>query len=475
MLAVMYNQRRKVANGYNNGLRPRCRIARRRTTMSRAFKKSVSMILALVIILGVLAIPALAEETKVYTVLGDSNAAGYGLDAYTELALAYQGGAYYIEDGHRISGCYADYVASALGDDTVFNSYSYCGWRTDEFLAMIGENDAYAYFLTDESYDGYAGFFLRNSLDFTNINFNDDWKASIREAIKTADVITIDFGSNDIFTYALYKIYLDHPDLLDKIYELDMSDINDFDSFVDKLFSALDFAGCLGQYMAEFEVNLAVNFERFKRNMPLVIEEVRKLNKDADIYVLGMFNPADISYTTDNGTFLSLVSSMDLRTAAVNAYLRFECPALSEYTYVDVTFAETQSASVLDLESNDIVNTALSFVKMMHATDKGHAYIADQIISAFKDKHVSAPEVSVRKSTVLKKNILSWNKLDGAAMYRVYRSTSEDGDYQYIGSTCRTTFYDGLSLYSNYYYKVCAVMDYKNGIVSEMSNAVCAN
>jgi fibronectin type 3 domain-containing protein len=55
---------------------------------------------------------------------------------------------------------------------------------------------------------------------------------------------------------------------------------------------------------------------------------------------------------------------------------------------------------------------------------------------------------------------LSWDAVSGAASYKIYRSSSAYGDYEYIGSTSSSTTYytnSGLSSGSTYYYKVSAV------------------
>ena len=53
---------------------------------------------------------------------------------------------------------------------------------------------------------------------------------------------------------------------------------------------------------------------------------------------------------------------------------------------------------------------------------------------------------------------LSWKKVGGASVYYIYRATSKNGAYSYVGSTKKTSFKNGkLKKGKKYYYKVSAV------------------
>ncbi|MEL7570816.1 MAG: hypothetical protein AAGU14_09695, partial [Eubacteriaceae bacterium] len=63
-------------------------------------------------------------------------------------------------------------------------------------------------------------------------------------------------------------------------------------------------------------------------------------------------------------------------------------------------------------------------------------------------------KVSVYTYTSLK---ISWNEVEGATGYRVYRATSSSGTYTYLGATTSTSYTStGLATGKYYYYKVLA-------------------
>ena len=59
---------------------------------------------------------------------------------------------------------------------------------------------------------------------------------------------------------------------------------------------------------------------------------------------------------------------------------------------------------------------------------------------------------------------LEWDKVSGAEGYYIYRASSYGGTYEKIGSTSKTEYKNtGLTQGREYYYKVCAYKDDKNG------------
>ena len=89
---------------------------------------------------------------------------------------------------------------------------------------------------------------------------------------------------------------------------------------------------------------------------------------------------------------------------------------------------------------------------------------------AVKDKP-DAPRVSIANVASTGKIKLSWNKVDGAAKYEVYRATSKNGSYSRITTTTSTSITNTkVNAGSTYYYYVRAVAD--NGRKSDKSNIV---
>lgn len=76
--------------------------------------------------------------------------------------------------------------------------------------------------------------------------------------------------------------------------------------------------------------------------------------------------------------------------------------------------------------------------------------------------NVSNPSLSAIKKSG-KNAILKWNKCSGANKYYIYRATSKNGTYKYIGSTTKTTYTNKKLAKGKYYYKVMAVKE-ANGV-----------
>ena len=72
----------------------------------------------------------------------------------------------------------------------------------------------------------------------------------------------------------------------------------------------------------------------------------------------------------------------------------------------------------------------------------------------------AAPVVKAGNSATSGKPMLTWDAVDGATSYRVYRATSQNGTYSLLGSVTTTTYVNtGAKDGVTYYYKVTAVND----------------
>ena len=70
----------------------------------------------------------------------------------------------------------------------------------------------------------------------------------------------------------------------------------------------------------------------------------------------------------------------------------------------------------------------------------------------------AAPVVKIGHSATSGKPILTWNAVDGAASYKVYRATAKNGAYSVINTTKALTYTNtGAALGTTYYYKVEAL------------------
>ena len=88
-------------------------------------------------------------------------------------------------------------------------------------------------------------------------------------------------------------------------------------------------------------------------------------------------------------------------------------------------------------------------------TDQAATY---RMVAQWERSTCETPVVTATSNAVSGKPKLTWNAIDGAAKYAVYRSTSQTGTYTSVGSTISTTFEDtSAPVGGRYYYRVKAI------------------
>lgn len=355
-------------------------------------KKYLSLFLALIMSVSILNVGAFASayspknglvrQYKNYTVLGDSIAAAYGTHAY--YAMLPEGSQ--ICDKNVIPGSYVDLVSQAIGAENVY-MHAHSAWRTTEFLREIKypsfeyDNDQYsAYYKSD---------YFRNGLNYLPPNALDGEGERMAEDIAKADIITMNYGENDIFTYALTVTVNKFGYLL--IDDTGTLSIKPFESVAEAFTEILRIA--TGEQIVEILLDyinsLEVGFMMFKKNLPLAIDAIKTLNPDVDLYVLGFSDPLNINFPIDFkesfGIDIYLVS--DLMVAGINEYIRRLCPARDDYTFIDVTGTTYYGSAAIDWTQlpKGLNGMKYSTIKMFHPNEKGQEFMAKKIIEALAD------------------------------------------------------------------------------------------
>lgn len=349
--------------------------------MKNSVKKSIAMLLAVIMLVSIISVAAAADakpavgQYDYYTILGDSNASAYGLDAYFE----YAGSTESVKDDGLIPGSYASIVADAIDAKTV-DCRSHCAWRTSELLRMLG---------ADVEQDKWSSMYL-HSLGWVGDDVLNGEDLRIQNAVAKADFITLDFGSNDIYTHAINRTTDAYPNLLSDLtggpetYAAE----NGMNNLFAQLMLAAEKAGILADVVASFKAFIADNMENYKTNITRVVQEIRARNDHAKIVLLGIFCPVSFDIKSGDGTLINFISSSDIHVRRVNNWLRDECPVRDQYTFVNREEAECFGLPALDFSK--LVpfdeNIKYSAVKMVHPTEKGHRYIANQIINALESE-----------------------------------------------------------------------------------------
>ena len=146
-------------------------------------RKPIALLLALVLAASLLCLPALAADNvparyaryRVYTCLGDSNAAGYAAEGYQDQPCTVTPGAYH------------SMVASDLG--AKLNARGWGGFRSHEMRHLLDPD----WEITDWEYaDNCAGYVQYDDLESRRDMYI--------QAVEEADLITVNIGSNDILS-----------------------------------------------------------------------------------------------------------------------------------------------------------------------------------------------------------------------------------------------------------------------------------
>lgn len=429
-------------------------------------KKTLSIILC-VVMLFALTVPAFAASGKNYydyenyMCVGDSIAAGCGLardgkptnfdqnaEDYTKV---YSNNYIYLGyDFAAAPNAYHSLVANELGANLLQCARS--GLRAVELRYMLdGTYNDYdkdriwgnTYFDTD------GNGFTTADLDALNayVKYSDK--------IKQADLISINVGSNDVFSFALNvvlrELTKDTSDpTLNAIKEY-LEKTGNIGAAFGKLIDAYQSMGKIADLATALTTTMNKAYMQFTVNYAAVIERIYEINPDITIVGVGVYNPFD-------GFRLSADSNLDLSgiaspvVAAINAHIASYKLKYSNFCYADVVGTQTYPMSYDDHYFWEY------FTLKVHPDIEGYQFMAKQILDALPEAPLPAPAVTSATDPASGKIMLNWAAVRGAAKYEVYRSLTKYGPFVKMTSTDGTGCTDtSAKVGYTYYYKVRAV------------------
>ena len=450
----------------------------------RYVKKSISFLLALCLLVSTLAVTAFADADEnadmTVTVMGDSISTGFGLKAYDDRVTKL--GEEIFCDGERIEGAYGDLLGKMLADflhvAVDVNMDGRCAWRTSELLYVL--NGGYCEDYVDEPYAGNwfePEFFLST---FGLVKGLDDDAISqlgkkFIEDIEKSDLVTLNFGPNDIFTYSLVALFNKWEDFIfDGLFGIDLSQPDTFKFALDSLFEVIQNSGederltILSDLINGFNIGLA----RYEKNMRSIIGMIHGINPDARVAVIGMRSPF-ISTIQIGDLYVDLVSYLDPYIAQANGSMYAYCAERDYCTYVDVAGTVTFGLGEVDfasLDFNTMGNADIALMlKGLHPTGEGHTYMADKLYRAVLPWFIAPTDVIVA-SGALGKPKIEWNEVDAACGYVVYRSLFRGMGYHAVKTVKGTTATDLTALPGlRYFYKVATVINMDGPLLSAPS------
>jgi len=333
-----------------------------------------------------------------YVSLGDSNVNGYGLDDYEE------GTDYGL--GQIVDGAAPVELAKKLygtTDTTKFAQLAQGSLRSKDMLALLtGVSDKDAYWM----YEIDGRLLVPHDLAATS--------AKYIEAIKAADLVSIAVGGGDVTTFVGRQVdlVLDKDDTTKPIamnwaalgYEAEA--LTELNELLNLAVPIADELGLLDQYLpegmesienpAEFArvlvESLLFGYASYNYYYPQVLAEIKKINPDAQLLIIGMFNPVDDWNTTINLDGEEIFFNIGGATANIMASANLQNLAFAlqndNTSFIDISNAETFLDA--DIKSGKVTPTFDVYYKSIlegngkevHANANGHAYIYAQLLDA---------------------------------------------------------------------------------------------
>lgn len=429
-------------------------------------KKTLSIVLC-VVMLFALTVPAFAASGKNYydyenyMCVGDSIAAGCGLardgkptnfdqtvDDYTKV---YSNNYIYLGyDFNAAPAAYHSLVANELGANLLQCARS--ALRAVEFRYFLdGTYNDY-----DESciwgniyYDSDGNGFALPDLDAVNAYVN------YPEKIKQADLLSINVGSNDVFSFTLNVVL---RELTKDTSDPTLSAIKDFldktgnvGAAFGKLIDAYQSMGKTADLVRALTETMNKAYNQFTVNYEAIMKEVYKLNPDITVVGVGVYNPFTyFRLSEDNQLDLSGIAAPIV--TAINAHIASYKLKYDNFYYADVVGTETYPMNYDDRYFWEY------FTLKVHPTIEGHQFMAQQILNAIPEAPLPAPAVTSATDPASGKIMLKWAAVKNAEKYEVYRSSSKGGLYTKKITTDELGCTDTSAKAGyTYYYKVRAV------------------
>lgn len=325
-----------------------------------------------------------------YAAFGDSIAAGYGLDGYSD------------DQATVPADSYQALVAAFL--QTQSSNYAVTGNNSDDCIALLRSGKA------DKS-------------------------------LAQADIITLSIGSNDLllpFIQILMEFFQANPEIIDSAFidpslmepslieeqlkngfqipQIDVTKIAEYYKKAEELLALLSDNDTLHTHAAAFE-------EKFQTIVSILKEKA----PNAEIYATNVYNPF---------AFVPKIGKLaDRYIQEINK--AFSADA-SSYTLIDVytPFHEQQLTNIhIDLKQSDRVHLD------PHPSVQGHAKIAELVVNACRQAHAPKAAVLNSLSSGSKYKLTVKAKLPADADgYQVLYAANKNGSYKQLGTADKKTF-----------------------------------
>ena len=295
-----------------------------------------------------------------------------------------------------VDKAYHSIVSKSVGAKTLY-PMGFAGTRTTEIRGVLDPSyrgDEYLF-----SYGLVNNYTTRNdgSIDYYTPSQAADWNHRSYEfirgkyltAIRNSDLITLNLGSNDIMTIPVINA-------MGKLYGTDDAKFvalakqmlgESYPEMLNTLFSTANSLNNVQQTLTVLLSLMSSGYKLYFENIMPVVDMIKEQNPDADLAVIGLYNPMQKVKLTDK----SLIAIGEVGTvliAGINTYLKANAEKHG-YVYVDVTGAETQDTKTLSEGMDAFFGRIMTDV---HPNYTGHETIATQILKALEKVETDAPK-----------------------------------------------------------------------------------
>lgn len=327
--------------------------------MKKLFKKSLTLILTLLFLCGSFSVSAVEVNGKKhfdygsYVLLGDSVASGWS-DVEDRGNTSF----------HRIEGSYG----ALLADDLKVGTY--------HPMACIGFRTVEMRYIFEEDYE--PDRFLFKSIDD---ELMEEKMPLMREAVKNADLITLNIGGNDWGSFVGWHIeeaveeMSGTENFVEKALEYLEGTVNFSVETIETLVGLADLFKCVPELIKVLPGALEEGARRYVANWNYMIEDIYALNPDVTLVVIGMFD-----------TSLQDSSEDDSENK------EFSLPAVDIGINIGQTIVDLANIPMRDGAEKYgyiFVEPVGTLCEKQHPSYAGHRHIADMILEALPDAEFS--------------------------------------------------------------------------------------
>ena len=306
-----------------------------------------------------------------------------------------------------VDKAYHSIVAKSVGASTLY-PLGYSGTRTTEIRGVLdptykGDEYLFSYGLVNNytvKEDGTIDYYTPSAEADWNHRSYDFVREKYLNAIHNSDLITLNLGSNDIMTIPVINAMGKMSGTGDAKFVALAKEMlgQSYPEMLNTLFSTANTMNNLQQTLTTLMSLMINGYRLYFENIMPVIDTIKEENPDADIAVIGLYNPLKKVKLTDDSK-IAIGELGSILITGINAYLKANADKHG-YAYVDVTDTETQDTLSLSAGISNFFGRIMTDVHPKYA---GHEYMAGQILSSLEafdvEKGLSMPYTDVKGTT----------------------------------------------------------------------------